>query len=263
MSDLSTIEGLLFDLDGTLYVGSHVLDGAIEAVAELKRLGYRRRFITNTSTLSRASLQQKLNKLGFAIEAHEIISAPSAALIYLQQFDDPVCHLLMSDDVKQDFQAFKQSDSDANFVIIGDIGNAWSYDILNNAFRLLNNGAQLIAIHKNRYWQTERGLQMDIGGFVQALEYASQKKATIIGKPSPDFFQSALKDINLPSQQVAIIGDDIDSDVGGGQNTGLTGILVKTGKYRREHAENSSIHPDLTLASIAVLPSAITSTKNL
>lgn len=254
MTNLSSIRGILFDLDGVLYVGQNVIEGAIAAITDIKQRGYHCRFITNTSTSSSATLHQKLIGLGFDIAEHEIISATRAALIYLQQFDDPVCHLLLSDDVKPDFQGFRQSDSKADFVIIGDIGDAWSYPLLNNVFKLLIDGAQLIAIHKNRFWQTEQGLQMDIGAFIAALEYASQKPATIIGKPSPDFFKAALTELNLPPEQVAIIGDDIDSDIGGGQNAGLTGILVKTGKYRKAYADNSKVKPDLTLNSIAELP---------
>lgn len=254
MTDLSSIRGILFDLDGVLYVGAKVIDGAIAAVAEIKRRGYCCRFITNTSTLSAASLHKKLTDMGFNVAEREIISAPRAALIFLQQFDDPVCHLVLADDVKHDFQHFRQSDSKADFVIVGDIGAAWSYPLLNNVFNLLINGAQLIAIHKNRFWQTEHGLQMDIGAFIAALEYASQKQATIIGKPSPDFFQAALTELDLPPKEVAIIGDDIDSDIGGGQHVGLTGILVKTGKFRQAYADGSPIVPGLTIASIAELP---------
>jgi len=259
MTDLSSLRGILFDLDGVLYVGPNVIEGAINAISDIKQRGYHCGFITNTSTLSSASLQKKLISLGFDIAENEIISATRAARIYLQQFDDPVCHLLLSDDVKQDFQHLSQSDSQADFVIIGDIGDAWSYKLLNNVFNLLINGAQLIAIHKNRFWQTEHGLQMDIGGFISALEYASQKQSTIIGKPSPDFFQAALTELDLPSEQVAIIGDDIDSDIGGGQSAGLTGILVKTGKYRKSYADNSPIIPDLTIQSIAELPEHLSS----
>jgi len=254
MTALSSIRGILFDLDGVLYVGSTVLEGAIKAVDEIKRRGYLCRFITNTSTLSRASLHEKLTGLGFAIVEDEIVSATRAALIYLQRFDDPVCHLLLADDVKQDFRHFRQSDSKADFVIIGDIGEAWSYALLNRVFNLLIDGAEMIAIHKNRFWQTEHGLQMDVGAFVSALEYASQKQAAIIGKPSPDFFKAALTELGLPPEQVAIVGDDIDSDIGGGQGAGLTGILVKTGKYRQTYADNSPIVPDLLIASIADLP---------
>ncbi len=254
MTDLFKIRGILFDLDGVLYVGRNLIEGAIEAVSELKARGYRCRFITNTSTLSQSSLHKKMADLGFDITEREIISATRAALIYLQHFVDPVCHLLLADDVKQDFRQFRQADAGADFVIVGDIGDAWSYKLLNTVFNELINGAELIAIHKNRFWQTEHGLQMDIGGFVGALEYASQKQATIIGKPSAEFFQSALSDLELPPEQVAIIGDDIDTDIGGGQHAGLTGILVKTGKYRESYAKQSPVKPDLVIPSIADLP---------
>ena len=93
MVDLSKIHGILFDLDGVLYVGSKVIDGAITAIENIKQRGYRCRFITNTSTLSNASLHKKLTLLGFVITEDEIISATRAALIYLQQFKNPVCRL--------------------------------------------------------------------------------------------------------------------------------------------------------------------------
>ncbi len=261
MADFSTIHGLLFDLDGVLYVGEKVIDHAVESVANIRKLGFPCRFITNTSTLSNNALHNKLTGYGFDIDPDEIISAPRAALIYLQQFNDPVCRLVLSSDVKTDFQQFRQSDARADFVIIGDIGNAWSYSLLNSIFHQLINGARLIAIHKNRFWQTESGLQMDIGGFITALEYASQTQALIIGKPSADFFQVALKDLGLPASQVAIVGDDIDSDIGGGQKAGLTGILVKTGKYRQSYAEKSLVNPDITINSIAQLPERLMQRK--
>jgi HAD superfamily hydrolase (TIGR01458 family) len=257
MVHLSFIRGILFDLDGVLYVGSKAVEGAVEAIDDIKRRGYRCRFITNTSTLSAASLHEKLTGLGFDIAEHEIISATEAALIYLQQFDDPVCHLLLADDAKQDFRHLRQSDSQADFVIVGDIGEDWSYERLNHIFNLLIGGAELIAIHKNRFWQTERGLQLDIGAFVSGLEYASRKQATIIGKPSPDFFKAALSELELPPEQVAIVGDDIDSDIGGGQHAGLTGILVKTGKYRQEYVDHSPVVPSLIIPSVAELPALL------
>ncbi len=257
MPELSKIKGLLFDLDGVLYIGSQLIEGAVEAVEKIRHSDIQCRFITNTSTLSRNSLQQKLSALGFAIPADEIISAPQAVLLYLQQQHDPVCHLLLADDVKNDFAHIRQSNQKADFIIIGDIGDAWSYHLLNKVFNQLLNGAKLIAIHKNKFWQTEQGMQMDIGGFIAALEYASGQQATIIGKPSPAFFHSALQDINLPSKNIAIIGDDIDSDIGGAQAVGLNTILVKTGKYRQAYTDQSAIRPDVTIESVAQLPALL------
>lgn len=257
MNILSSIKGILFDLDGVLYVGTHAIEGAVEAVGKLRASGMPCRFITNTSTLSLASLQQKINALGFSISADEIISAPQATLLYLKRQHNPVCRLLLADDVKKDFKEFQQSDLAADYIVVGDIGDAWSYALLNEVFNCLMHGAKLIAIHKNRFWQTEHGLQMDIGGFIDGLEYASGAKAMIIGKPSPDFFQIALDDIGLNSAEVAIIGDDIDVDVGGGQQAGLKGILVKTGKYRQSYVEASTVRPDLLIDSIVDLPGVL------
>ena len=253
MSDLSALKGILFDLDGVLYTGSNAIDGAVEAIEKL-RASHICRFVTNTSTLSLVSLQQKINKLGFSIPINEIISAPQATLFYLQRQKNPVCRLLLAEDVKHDFKEFHQSVAAANYIVIGDIGSTWSYTLLNQVFNDLMQGAKLIAIHKNKFWQTEHGLQMDIGGFVEALEYASGVKAMIIGKPSADFFQIALDDMGLQSSEVAMIGDDIDVDIGGSQQIGLTGILVKTGKYRQNYAEASHVKPDLLIDSIADLP---------
>lgn len=257
MNTLSNINGVLFDLDGVLYVGSSAIKGAVEAVGRIRLSGMPCRFVTNTSTLSLASLQQKINAFGFSIPANEIISAPQATLLYLKNQRDPICRLLLTDDVKKDFKELRQSNTAANYIVIGDIGNAWSYTLLNEVFNCLVNGAKLIAIHKNRFWQTEHGLQMDIGGFIDGLEYASGVKAMIIGKPSADFFQIALDDMGLNPIDVAIIGDDIDADVGGGQQAGLKGILVKTGKYRQSYAEASAVKPDLIIDSIMDLPSAL------
>lgn len=254
---LASLSAMLFDLDGVLYVGSQPIEGAIEAVQRIRNSHIQCRFVTNTSTLSLASLSNKINALGFNIPAEEIISAPQAALHYLKQQQDPVCRLLLADDVKQDFSGFKQSDTEAEYIVVGDIGNAWFYPMLNEVFNCLSKGAKLIAIHKNRFWQTEHGLQMDIGGFIQALEYASGTEAMMIGKPSPDFFKIALDDMQLKASEVGMIGDDIDSDVGGAQQAGLTGILVRTGKYRQSYAEASNIKPDVVIDSIADLPALL------
>jgi HAD superfamily hydrolase (TIGR01458 family) len=251
MNTLSTIKGILFDLDGVLYVGSKPIPDAVEAVAKIRASGLKCRFITNTSTLSLANLQRKINALGFSIPSNEIISAPQAALLYLRQQRHQVYRLLLAEDVKKDFQEFSQSDMSADCIVIGDIGDAWSYQLLNEVFNNLMQGAKLIAIHKNRFWQTEHGLQLDIGGFINGLEYASGVKAKIIGKPSKDFFKIALEDMGLDASEVVIVGDDIDVDIGGGQMAGLKGILVKTGKYRENYVDASIIKPDLLIDSIA------------
>ncbi len=253
MTDLSTIRGFLLDLDGVLYVGDQVIEGARESL-EILRHHYPCRFITNTSTKSLDSLHRKLIAMGFSISREEIISAPQAVVLFLQSQGTPVCHLLLADDVRRDFSCFPQSDTRAEFVVVGDIGERWNYAVLNRAFRLLFEGADLLAVHKNRFWQTGEGLNLDIGAFVAALEYACNKEARIFGKPSPDFFEMALRDLGLSPNEIAIVGDDIDSDIGGGQQVGFLGILVKTGKYRESYVAASKVRPDLVIDSFRDLP---------
>ena len=121
-------------------------------------------------------------------------------------------------------------------------------------FEQLIAGATLVALHKGRYYQGTDGLILDIGGFVSALEYAASVEAVVIGKPSPRFFQLAVSDMGLEPDEVVMIGDDIESDVGGAQRAGLRGVLVKTGKYREHLVRKSSVVPDQVIDSIADIP---------
>jgi HAD superfamily hydrolase (TIGR01458 family) len=257
MFNFNAIKAVLFDLDGVLYIGDQLIPGALAAVAQLRKAGIAVRFVTNTSTLSLDSLQQKLNRLGFNTVPEEIMSAPQATIQHLNNQPNPVCKLLLAEDVKKDFAGFDQSDTAANYVVIGDIGDQWSYELLNEVFHCLVNGAQLIAIHKNRFWQTETGLQMDIGAFVTGLEYASNTKAMLMGKPSRHFFNIAVDALRLKPSEVMMVGDDIDADVGGAQDAGLHGILVKTGKYRETYTRLSAVDPDAVINSVADLPALL------
>lgn len=253
MNSQLSIKGILFDLDGVLYTGDTPIEGAIDTIKAIRASGMPCRFVTNTSTLSLSTLHQKINALGFDIPENEIISAPQATLLYLRKQQDPVCRLLLAEDVKRDFNEFFQSETKPDYIVVGDIGQAWSYDLLNEVFKALINGAKLITIHKNKFWQTATGLQMDIGGFVTALEYASGVNAMVIGKPAADFFQIALDDIGLEASNVLMVGDDIDVDVGGAQQVGLKAVLVKTGKYRQHYTAASTIKPDHIINSVANL----------
>jgi HAD superfamily hydrolase (TIGR01458 family) len=226
----------------------------MEAVESIRAKGIACRFVTNTSTLSLNSLQEKINAFGLDVARKEIISAPQAALLYLRKQANPVCRFLLADDVKKDFAEFSQSNTDAEFIVVGDIGDAWSYPLLNELFNCLMGGAKLIAIHKNKFWQTEHGLQMDIGSFIAGLEYASGSTSMIIGKPSADFFHIALDDMGLKPSEAIMIGDDIDSDIGGAQAAGIKGVLVKTGKFRQSYFDASSIKPDWVIDSVKDLP---------
>ncbi len=248
------IGGLLLDMDGVLYVGSRKIDGASETLDFLRQNRIPFRFITNTTTRTPQALLEKLEALGFEADSDEIFTAVSATLGYLRSRGTPSCFLLLRDEVKVMFDEFEEDRECPEFVVIGDIGASWSYDTLNAVFNMLMRGSNLICMHRNKYWQDEDGLRMDIGAFVAALEYVSSKEALVIGKPSPTFFQQAISSLGLPPAEVAIVGDDIDSDVGGGQACGLQGVLVQTGKFRQDYLDRSRTKPAAVIGSIKDLP---------
>lgn len=254
MPDAQPIRGLLLDMDGVFYVGNQLITGAKNTLAALRTANIPCRFITNTTTQTQTQLLTKLHDLGLEAREEEMFTAVSASVNYLHSLDQPSCYLLVRESVKESFAAFKQDDQHPDVVLIGDIGDAWDYATLNRVFNMLMAGASLVAMHRNKYWQAEDGLRMDIGAFVAALEYTTGVKATIIGKPSPAFFQLATASLLLPPQEVAIVGDDIESDIGGGQQIGLRTVLVKTGKYREAITQASTIKPDAIIDSIANLP---------
>ena len=138
-----------------------------------------------------------------------------------------------------------------DYVVVGDAGNGFTFERLNQALRQILDGADILALEKNRCWKEPEGLVLSTGPFVAALEYASGRKAELMGKPSPEFFQMALNDLEVGTKDAAMVGDDILTDVLGAQKMGMQGILVKTGKYREDLAASSGVLPDLVLESLA------------
>ena len=258
---MEAIKGILFDLDGVFYIGDKVIEGAQSTLAWCRQRNIPYRFITNTSTKTTSAVASKLQALGLQVTVADIFSAVNATVDFLSQQGAPSVHLLIRDSAKVEFEQFEQETSNPDYVVVGDIGAAWDYALLNRVFRELMAGSQLIAMHKNKYFQTEQGLQMDIGAFVVGLEFLTGNPAIVIGKPSASFFQLATDALGLRPEQVVIVGDDIENDIGGGQVNGLKGVLVRTGKYREEVANASSVKPDGIIGSIAELPTWLESRR--
>jgi HAD superfamily hydrolase (TIGR01458 family) len=249
----NAINGVMFDLDGVLYVEDQIIDGAVETLRFVQERSIPHRFVTNTSTKSRQAISRKLQTMGIPAQREDIFSAPYAASIYLRQRQPRSCYFVVADDVMEEFKEFPVSETDPEVVVIGDIGRVWNYDLVNQIFQLVMKGSELIALHKGKYWQTPQGLRVDIGVYIAGLEYVTGVQATIIGKPSPAFFESAVEEMGVPGEGIVMLGDDIESDVGGAQRCGIRGFLVRTGKFRPETMAASSITPDAVLGSIVDL----------
>lgn len=251
---MRSLEGFLIDLDGVLYIERNIIPGAIETVTWLRSQGFPFRFLTNTTRRSRRSLVQKLRAFGIEVNPEELYSTCVVAALWLKQHNIQKVHLLLPEDAQSDFLDFKITDTEPEAVVVGDLGGQFNFDNLNEAFRLIKNGAQLIALQKNRFWQTLDGLSMDAGAFVAALEYASETEASVIGKPNRVYFEMAVRDLGVPTSKVAMIGDDIYTDILGAKAAGLKTILVKTGKFQFDDMQKAVVEPDWLIESIADLP---------
>ncbi|GIX31080.1 MAG: haloacid dehalogenase [Porticoccaceae bacterium] len=251
------VRGVLLDLDGVFYVGDRLLPGAPEALERLERAGLRWCFVTNTTTRSAASLLDHLRRLGLPARAERLLTAPQATAAWLKREGIGRCHLAVAEAVREDFAGIRAVTRAPQAVVVGDIGNRWRYGLLDRLFRQLMDGARLVALHRNRYWETGDGLHLDLGAFVAALEYAADIRAVITGKPSPAFFAAALERLGVAAEEAVMVGDDLESDVGGAQAVGIRGVLVQTGKYRPELAARSLVRPDAVISSVADLPALL------
>ena len=252
---MKDVKGFLIDLDGVLYVGDHAIKGARESIDLLRDKKYAFRFVSNTTRKCRNTIAGQLSSRGFDIPVEYIFTPPLAAVAFMKNAGKHRCYLLTTGDVYRDFEheCFCDTGTTVDFVIIGDAGDKITYDNLNTAFRYLMKGAEMIALEKDRYWMAPDGLSLSAGPFVQALEFATGKKAIIVGKPSKTFFNLALRDMGLRADQVAMIGDDILTDIGEARSMGMQGILVRTGKYRKDAVDNVKVKPSCVIDSIAHL----------
>lgn len=251
------VRAVLLDLDGVLYVEDDVVPGAADAIERLRRTGAGLRFVTNTTTRSRAATLSHLGDLGFAVHDDELVTPVALARQVCRDRGHRRVALFVADETDFEGLGIVRGELDAHAVIVGDLGDRWNYDELNRAFRLVMSGAELIALQKNRFWQRGGGLALDAGPFVAALEYATGRRATVVGKPSPDFFGEVLRGLGVDADHAVMVGDDVETDIGGAMANGLAGVLVRTGKYREDLVRASAIEPTATADSIADVPAVI------
>uniref|UniRef100_V9L1E3 Haloacid dehalogenase-like hydrolase domain-containing protein 2 n=2 Tax=Callorhinchus milii TaxID=7868 RepID=V9L1E3_CALMI len=246
MGTLRGLKAVLIDISGTLHVDDKAISGAPEALRRLREAALAVRFVTNTTKESKRSLCERLQRLRFELREEEIFTSLSAAReLVAAKGLRPL--LLVSDSALEDFRGLDTKEPNA--VVVGLSPPHFDYNTMNKAFRLILDGAPLIAIHKARYYQTSGGLSLGPGPFVTGLEYAADVQATVVGKPQASFFLKALPSTGCQPHQAIMIGDDARDDVGGAQNAGMLGILVKTGKYRAGDEEKISPGPYLTCDS--------------
>ena len=246
-------KAFLIDLDGTLYFKGAPCHGAIETVDYLRQEGYQLRFLTNTTAKTPKMLHEQMQTLGFDIYENEIFNATYACLLYLRSQPEISCHFMVDDAVKAFFKEIPIDDDAPDFVVVGDYGEQFNFHTLNHTFRLLMDGAELIALQKGFYWFSSEGMFLDCGAFVTLLESAAGKTANVMGKPSETFFKLALNSLQLSPREVIVVGDDITSDIVGAQTMEMRSILVKTGKFKSDQLEAPVAEPTWVLEDVSEL----------
>jgi HAD superfamily hydrolase (TIGR01458 family) len=252
---------ILLDIDGVLHVSGEPIPGAADAVRVLRAHGHRLRFVTNNTTRARAGLARELQAIGIELAEDEVSTTPIAAGKLLEGMR--VLALTMAS-VREDLAAHVILVEDgAEAVLLGgadetpETGEVFAYEKLNRAYAVLRDGARLVCLHKNRWWQTAAGPQLDAGAFVAGLEYAAEVEAEIVGKPTAAYFESALAELDATPSESVMVGDDVEADIGGAKRIGMRGVLVRTGKFRPAALAEADPQPDAVLDSIAELPAWI------
>ncbi|WP_433282173.1 HAD-IIA family hydrolase [Pseudonocardia xinjiangensis] len=259
---MDSVRGVLIDIDGVLTVSWEPLDGAVEAVTAIREAGLPLALVTNTTSRTRRRIADTLTGAGFPIGPDDVLTAPAATAAHLREHrPDAACLLLNSGDVTEDLEGVRLvhgPDARPDVVVVGGAGPEFGYEALNDVFGHLQRGAELLAMHHNLFWRTDAGLQLDSGAFLLGLEQAAGTEAVVLGKPAAEFFAAALHSLGIPAAAAVMIGDDVESDVLGAQDHGLTGVLVRTGKFRPDAEDGVGGHrPQHVLDSIADVPALL------
>jgi len=248
---------ILLDVDGVLHVSGAPIAGAAAAVRRLRADGHRIRFVSNTTTRSRAQIGDSLREMGIEVDDDELQTTGAVAARVLS--GKRVLALTMPG-LLDDLEGLQLVGMNVDAVLLGgadegeETGRIFSYLNLNRAFHELEAGADLYCLHKNRWWQTAEGARLDAGAFVAGLEYAADIEATVLGKPSNAYFAAALDALNAEAGLTWMVGDDIETDIIGAHKHGMKTLLVRTGKFRPDDVERSPVQPDGIVSSIAQLP---------
>jgi phospholysine phosphohistidine inorganic pyrophosphate phosphatase len=251
------MRAILFDIDGVLLQNGNAIDGAAATLSWVQAHAIPFRLLTNTTSRCRADICAALNSHGLRVSESHIITPPVAARQWLQQQQCERVELLVPDGIRGEFAVADASPA-VDAIVVGDLGSGFTFERLNNAFRTLmdNPQAALVALGMTRYFAGSDGLQLDVGPFIKALEYASGRQAQVMGKPAAEFFRLALDELGVPAAQALMIGDDRLGDVLGAQACGINGCLVRTGKYRPgdERVDRDGLAAQYVLDSVADLP---------
>jgi HAD superfamily hydrolase (TIGR01450 family) len=249
----SEIDAYYFDLDGTIYVGGKVIDGAQRVIKQLRSSGKKVFFLSNNSSKNKKDYVQKLRHLGIDCERDDFILSTDGLISFLTQNEVEKVFVLGTDSLKQTLveNGFEVCKENAEYVVLG-YDTELTYNKLVDACSLINAGVDYIATHCDVYCPTEFGPIPDIGSFICMLEMTTSKSPKhVFGKPSPEMIKYHLEDNDFDPSRCAMVGDRLHTDVALAKALGMKSILVLTGETTRSVVDDQPEFPSVVLSSVA------------
>ena len=266
MNKTETIQNMklyLFDMDGTLYLGSRLYDFTIELLQEIRRTGGKYLFITNNSSKSVADYVKKL--AGFGIEAtrEDFMTSSQATAYYLHKHHEGqrlyVCGTeSLKEELRGEGFTVTSNIDEVDCIVMG-FDTELTFQKLHDVSYLLLTRPELpyIATNPDLVCPTEFGSVPDCGSVCGMIFNATGKRPVVIGKPSALMPELAMEKLGISKEETCVVGDRIYTDVKSGLNAGITGILVLSGETTREILEASEDKPHLVLEDASEILVAI------
>lgn len=252
---MSGIESVLFDLDGTIYVGGEVVEGAPRVISILKQQGKKVYFLSNNSSKNKEDYVRRLLDFGISTTASEIVLSTDALIEYMLKEKVEKLHVLGTTSFKKVLadEGFDVESADPEYVVIG-YDTELDYKKLISACRFINAGTDILATHCDVFCPSENGPIPDIGALLEMIRLTTGKEPKrVFGKPSVDMIAPLIRKFSLDPATTVIVGDRLHTDILMAKNLSSLGLLVLTGETTRDQLEDSSVQPDFTLTSIGDL----------
>lgn len=245
-------ELFIFDMDGTIYLGGKVFEGANDTLCRLTASGKKVVFLTNNSSRSVQDYRLKLSKMGFDVKA-DIITSGIVAIDFLKNnYSNKKIYLFGTNSLKQEFlsRGIELVQNDADVAVLG-FHTELTYQDLDKLCAYAREGKPYIATHPDINCPTEDGFMPDVGAMIELI-YASTKRRPdyICGKPSNILAQFIQRAYNTSPDKIVMVGDRLVTDIKTAKNFGYTGLLVLSGETDQKMLSQSDIVPDLILPNI-------------
>lgn len=238
-------KGYLIDLDGTMYSGAALINGAIDFIDRLNKAQIPYVFLTNNATKTQAEAARKLIDMGFDINPETLYTSSMATAAYLKETDPGAkVYVIGTDSLKQTLEdsGITVVEDDADYVVMG-LDTEINYKKLSKAALLIGKGSKLISTNPDKKFPTEKGFVPGAGALVSVLTTSTGVEPIVIGKPEGIILGAAVAALNLPKEELLLIGDNYDTDVLTGINGGVDTLHVNTGVTSKEEVAAKEIQP--------------------